>query len=619
MQIAVGQTEEGSPPGLNSADQAPSSQGSDANGGGDAAAVGQAATEEVYSASAAVVEDAADAFAGGKQQEAEEEEDAAPLAAAAAEAAGASSLDGDGAASAVSAVPDYREIELKWMGAEDRLYRRVSRRDVAAAVGELQQLAALLDELLPPKPPVTRKLFTPPPPAPEAPPAAAASDSSDADAAAAPQSSDGPAAASLEAPSEAGDESSGSSAVPAGEAAGSSAPHQHDGASASNAGVEQVQAAEQQQQQHAVVNDASQHGAEAPPGGGVGAAADAAAAAAANLAAPDVQGGTLSADQPFADTGGAQAAEEAQPQRQEEAGADDATVAAVARALTEGGNVTVGRNTTLVLTGDDLRRAAEQAQQAKSRRYKLAAAGRAMYTLAVLEASGLVKLPPPAAVAENEEEDQRDQLGGAAAAPAAVASGDGGGGSLLPGRFGRLPFILSLHRAAEAGNQEATLALADRFFSGRGVQASCPVGLSYALQAAAAVAAEVEAEVRYTVVSPPELRERWADANVAAMPEDPDNAPEVVAMDEDLALRGNADAQRRMAYRCATACLAGAASISAKYTHDLTCVAIGLPHSAPLLRSCCHAQLNAALSDALSVHIISVCGMRASSASVSPR
>lgn len=109
--------------------------------------------------------------------------------------------------------------------------------------------------------------------------------------------------------------------------------------------------------------------------------------------------------------------------------------------------------------------------------------------------------------------------------------------------------LVALHRAAYAGSNEAALALADRFFTGRGVEPHCHLGLSFALRAAEAVSAEVESEVRYTVVAPPDLRDKWMDAALAGLPDDPDNAPEVVAMDEDMALRGNLDAQRRMAYR----------------------------------------------------------------------
>ena len=49
-------------------------------------------------------------------------------------------------------------------------------------------------------------------------------------------------------------------------------------------------------------------------------------------------------------------------------------------------------------------------------------------------------------------------------------------------------------------------------------------------------------------VSPMDLRERWMDTRYISG-EDAENAEHLVQMEEDMALRGNVDAQRRVAYR----------------------------------------------------------------------
>jgi TPR repeat protein len=52
--------------------------------------------------------------------------------------------------------------------------------------------------------------------------------------------------------------------------------------------------------------------------------------------------------------------------------------------------------------------------------------------------------------------------------------------------------LMRLHRAAQVGSTEAQLALADRLFKGLGMPSNCALALSYARQAAAQIAADVE-------------------------------------------------------------------------------------------------------------------------------
>jgi hypothetical protein len=136
---------------------------------------------------------------------------------------------------------------------------------------------------------------------------------------------------------------------------------------------------------------------------------------------------------------------------------------------------------------------------------------------------------------------------------------------------------MRLHRAAQAGSTEAQLALSDRLFKGLGMPRNCPLALTYARQAAAQIAADVEKvcqqgctalctwsavqqhpfhsqpacmqlrsqlgamicmqELRFMPApSPVDLRERSINARYVSA-EDLENNPQVIHMEEDMALR----------------------------------------------------------------------------------
>lgn len=110
--------------------------------------------------------------------------------------------------------------------------------------------------------------------------------------------------------------------------------------------------------------------------------------------------------------------------------------------------------------------------------------------------------------------------------------------------------LVLLHKAAEGGSIEAHLALTDRFFMGRGVEQNCDLGLKYAKLAAELVSVDLEKTAsRFSApLLPLKLRDKWMDPNYIA-PIDNENAAHVLQYEEDLAMRGNVEAQRRMAYR----------------------------------------------------------------------
>ncbi len=76
------------------------------------------------------------------------------------------------------------------------------------------------------------------------------------------------------------------------------------------------------------------------------------------------------------------------------------------------------------------------------------------------------------------------------------------------------------------------------------MEASCHLGLLYAKLGAAQVIDIIEATSDHAPPLPPtHLRERWAD--MSYVPPNLEHAAHMVQMEEDMALRGNRDAQRR--------------------------------------------------------------------------
>ncbi|KAF8065893.1 HRD3A [Scenedesmus sp. PABB004] len=156
--------------------------------------------------------------------------------------------------------------------------------------------------------------------------------------------------------------------------------------------------------------------------------------------------------------------------------------------------------------------------------------GRAGFILAALSASGLVAehLPPPPPGAGDRD-------------------GDGDGAAQPPAAERRE--LQWLEAAARVGYVEAQLALADRYLLGRGgVAPSCPKGLAWLKQAAAAVLAQAEKASNMDAVADlVRLRERHVDAGSPAPP--PDDAELGAELAADAALHGDAYSLRRLGYR----------------------------------------------------------------------
>lgn len=109
--------------------------------------------------------------------------------------------------------------------------------------------------------------------------------------------------------------------------------------------------------------------------------------------------------------------------------------------------------------------------------------------------------------------------------------------------------VVNLHRAALAGSREAMFALADRYAYGHGVPKNETMALVYARTAVGWLIEEVEADNAFAAPIPPtDLREAWFDRRYVS-PDKAENAAHVLAMEEDMAMRGSVDAQRRLAYR----------------------------------------------------------------------
>ncbi|KAG2449087.1 hypothetical protein HYH02_005836 [Chlamydomonas schloesseri] len=185
-------------------------------------------------------------------------------------------------------------------------------------------------------------------------------------------------------------------------------------------------------------------------------------------------------------------------------------------------------------------------------------AATATFQLAALRDAGLLPQAPqqeadltPAAEGSEQQEDKA----GTGTAESAAEQGAGPGASAGPSsRTGLAPrdplaTMVGLHQAAQAGSLEALMALADRHSQGVGAPASCPRGMHFAKVAAVYLLAEVEKEQRYAApLMPVSLRDRHADGGYVAA-EDAENGADVISLEEDMAMRGNPDAQRRMAYR----------------------------------------------------------------------
>jgi hypothetical protein len=87
---------------------------------------------------------------------------------------------------------------------------------------------------------------------------------------------------------------------------------------------------------------------------------------------------------------------------------------------------------------------------------------------------------------------------------------------------------------------------------------SCPLGLQYAKAGAARIIEIIDGSGDFAPPVPPtDLRERFVDASY--FPPDREHADDVVAMEEDMAMRGNRDAQRRWARRGGAGSAAGQA------------------------------------------------------------
>ncbi|GAQ82328.1 hypothetical protein KFL_001080040 [Klebsormidium nitens] len=105
-------------------------------------------------------------------------------------------------------------------------------------------------------------------------------------------------------------------------------------------------------------------------------------------------------------------------------------------------------------------------------------------------------------------------------------------------------------RAAEGGAQQAQLALAHWYHQGYHVDSSCSSALWYLRGVADSIMTSAQ-EVGDVVLprAPVRLRDRERDASAAMNDMFDLDAPDQVAWDEDLALRGVAEAQRHVGYR----------------------------------------------------------------------
>ena len=109
-----------------------------------------------------------------------------------------------------------------------------------------------------------------------------------------------------------------------------------------------------------------------------------------------------------------------------------------------------------------------------------------------------------------------------------------------------------LFAAAAAGSREATLGLAQRFESGRGVPASLEEALRRARLAADDTLASLEeAGGTGAHVDPLILRLRWMDGNYRPRGEDSD-ADFMVQFEKDTAARGDTVSHRTLGYRLLT-------------------------------------------------------------------
>uniref|UniRef100_A0A061SHG4 Protein sel-1 1-like n=1 Tax=Tetraselmis sp. GSL018 TaxID=582737 RepID=A0A061SHG4_9CHLO len=106
-----------------------------------------------------------------------------------------------------------------------------------------------------------------------------------------------------------------------------------------------------------------------------------------------------------------------------------------------------------------------------------------------------------------------------------------------------------LHQSAMAGSVEAHTALADRYFLGRGVPQDCPWGLHHAKVAATHAIQVAEDTSNYIAPLPTvRLRDRWLDPNYVDAYQQ-ENGEAQVEMEEDMARRGSAEAQRHLGFR----------------------------------------------------------------------
>ncbi|GFR39916.1 hypothetical protein Agub_g422, partial [Astrephomene gubernaculifera] len=180
---------------------------------------------------------------------------------------------------------------------------------------------------------------------------------------------------------------------------------------------------------------------------------------------------------------------------------------------------------------------------ALNRENGLSAAASATFLLAALQSSGV--LPP-------------SLLHPPTSTPAAAGNTD-------PGNPPPASPLQLLHQAARGGSLEALMALAETHAQGLEVVGagvggglgggvvrlppSCPRALQFAKLAAQHLNAEVDKEQRFAApLAPVSLRDRHAFGGYVAA-EEAENGADVVSMEEDMALRGNPEAQRRMAYR----------------------------------------------------------------------
>ncbi|CAD7697727.1 unnamed protein product [Ostreobium quekettii] len=109
--------------------------------------------------------------------------------------------------------------------------------------------------------------------------------------------------------------------------------------------------------------------------------------------------------------------------------------------------------------------------------------------------------------------------------------------------------IHALLAAAKAGSRNAKLALADRYFTGRGVDSSCSKGMLYAIDVAEDLIRETEEKGEYDIpLAPIDLRMGWMDGSYVSTA-DIESALEQMAYEDDVELRGNANARRYLSYR----------------------------------------------------------------------